>query len=235
MVRGIGSCTKGQSANTAIRSNIMQVRLITKDFIQSAACTVEILKEIAVKLGYTQAAADKMATQPLKTRDAAKANGTTGTKPGSSHAADLPGAKLRTILLHKFAANDCEYGCDFAKGELTMEIHCLPDLDIGKAGSANKKAGATGPRRGKLTGEYKVVKCTKPNGPTNGGDAGMWEIWKHIWECTSFEEYFAKCPAKGVKSGGKGSVISASSEMNYAIKCGFIVPVAKATQEQRAA
>ncbi len=63
----------------------------------------------------------------------------------------------------------------------------------------------------------------RENNPTNGGDAGMWEIWQHIWNCTSFEDYFAKCPAKGIKSGGKGSAISASSEMNYAVRSGFIV------------
>jgi len=201
----------------------MQAIIITKDTLFSESVTCAMLREMAVKLfSMSDEAVEKLMAEPL----------TKGTK----HMKELTCAKLRTILATKLGNSaDDEYGELWRKGELEVEFDHLPDLDISKAGANTKRGGATTtPRASKLTGEYHITKHTKQGGPTMGGDEGMWLIWQHIWNCTTFEDYFAKAPAKGVKSGGKGSTISAASEMAYAVRSGFVKPGPKPTEQAAA-
>lgn len=195
----------------------MQEVTITRAAITSEAFTLDMLREIAIKmLGKTADWVDTMAAGKLS-------------KPSKAYA-NLSYNKLRTTLDKLLTDSPAEeYGELYANGELTWEFECLPDLDISNAGKNTKrerKAKAEGeskPRANKLVGAYEVAK--RPNSPTvTGKDAGKWEIWEHVWSCTSFEEFFAKAPKKAVTATGR--VITPSSEMGWAVKCGWIKPVA---------
>jgi hypothetical protein len=202
----------------------MQKILVTKSSLQSTVVTRAMLLELAVtKFGYTESAANKLADQKLKTREAQHANGDAGRGTSS---ADLECAKLRTILLQKFAADDCDDGAFFSAGEFYFEFQHLPDLKMGNAGKNTKGTGtkraASAPRVSKLVGAYEVVKQA---GPTADSDAGKWDIWQHVWTCDSFESFFATAPKKGVTTATQ-RVVSASSEIGWAVKQGWIRPVA---------
>lgn len=205
----------------------MQIVKVTRDYIFSTACGKDVLLEIAVKyLGYTQEAAEKLATVQLS-------KGANGKGARSNGVGDLPQNKLRTIVVQKLQ-DSTDYGDTFKTNELQLEIDCLPDLDIGKAGANKAKrttASGTKGHSGPLTGAYVVAnrngsKCTAESDPDK------WQIWQHIWTCNTFEEYFSKAPKKGTTA--KGRVITASSEMLWAVKSGWIKPVA-AEQKQDAA
>jgi hypothetical protein len=70
-----------------------------------------------------------------------------------------------------------------------------------------------------LTGAYTLVK----KGLKATATDPKWEIWTHIYECTTFEDVFAKAPAKVVKTGGK-TFASPTTELGWALKQGWIVP-----------
>lgn len=191
----------------------MQIVTVTKSALFSEAFTIAMLTEVGVRyLGMSEEAVTKTATATL-----AKASKTM---------ANVSYAKLRTVIATKLG-NHPDYNDTFNSGELQLEFDCLPDLDIGKAGAnkrtrkttstgeaATKRATGATPR----TGAYKVAKRSG----SMEADPGKWEIWQHVWACSSFEEYFAKSPAKGVTKTGR--VITAASEMGWAIKSGWIVP-----------
>lgn len=183
----------------------MQAIIVTKDTLFSEAVTCAMLREMAAKLfEMSEEDITKLASEPL----------TKGTK----HIKDLTCAKLRTVLATKLANSpDDEFGGLWANGELEVEFNHLPDLDlnINKAG-ANTKSASSGGAKSKLSGEYHVVKVVPQD-----KDAGKQEIWQHVWSCTSFEDFFAKSPVKGATT-ATNRVISASSEIGYAVKVGWI-------------
>ena len=200
----------------------MQIITVTRSALFSEFFTPEMLVELGSKyLGMSDEALAKLATATLS-------------KP-SKDLANLSHAKLRTAIATKLG-NSPDYGETFNAGQLQLDFDCLPDLDMGKAGSNTRRPSASGSGKrapahsGSVPkeGSYKVVK--RPASPSvNGGHAGKWEIWQHIWTCSSFEEFFAKCPAKAVKS--DKSIITASSEMRWALKQGWIAPVEAAPAE----
>jgi hypothetical protein len=191
----------------------MQTRSVTQSAIFSAEFTRAMLVELAVGCGfYTEEAANKLANQDLS-------------KP-SKTMASLDCAKLRTVLdkkLHDAAEEDFGH---YKTGEMDYDFNCLPDLDIGNAGKNTKRerkaADPSQPKapKSKLAGAYNIVK----KAGNAEADAGKWEIWSHIWSCSSFEEFFAQCPAKAMTKTGR--VVTASSEIQWAIKSGWIAQVA---------
>lgn len=187
----------------------MQTIRTTKSAILSAAFTCDMLKELAVSyLGYSQEAADKMATQTLS--------------KASKDVAKLDCQKLRTTLLQKLEQS-ADYGETFKSGELDLDYACLPDLDMGNAGKNSRRAG--GGRKsvtGDLKGAYEVVKrglkCTADTDPEK------FALWELIWGNTSFEAVFAAASPKYVTKTGR--VITPTSELRWAVKSGWIKPVA---------
>lgn len=196
----------------------MQVVKVTRDYIFSESCTLEVLMEIATKpeaeggVGMSQDAAEKLAKAALQ-----KASISNGRK--SSGIGDLPAPKLRTVIVQKLQDHK-DNGQVFKDNALQLEINCLPDLDISKAGANKTKTGPRG-TSAPLTGPYKVVKvgvkCTMETDP------GKYEIWQHVWTSDSFEQYFHAAPKKAVTKTGR--IITAASEIRWAIKAGWIKPV----------
>jgi hypothetical protein len=127
-------------------------------------------------------------------------------------------AKLRTVLATKLGnSSDDEYGELWRTGKLEVEFDHLPDLDIGKAGANTKRGAGTGKTRAsKRTGAYTVVKVVKA-----ANDEGKETALRgHIWTCKTVEEYFAAADPKYVTK--TGTVITASMELNWCIKQGWI-------------
>lgn len=200
----------------------MQVRTVTASFIFSKDCTYEMLQELALHKDFgamSQDAVSKLAKQVLK-----KGSNGTGAKQAAS--GDLPNAKLRTVLVQKLQDSPTQ-GEVFKAGNMQFEFAHLQDPDIGKAG-ANKQQKARQPS-GKLSGAYVVVKqgvkCTADSDP--GKDA----IWQHVWSSKTFEEYFEKAPKKGVTKTGR--VITATSEILWAVKSKWIKPVVAEQDAQK--
>jgi hypothetical protein len=77
---------------------------------------------------------------------------------------------------------------------------------------------STGKTRSKLSGAYVVLK----RGLTASADSEKWQIWTPIYECTTFEEVFARAPAKVVK--GK-TIATPATELAWALKKGWIAQV----------
>lgn len=187
----------------------MQTRSVTQSALFSAAFTRDMLIELAVGCEfYTLEAATKLADATLS-------------KP-SKTMANLDCAKLRTVLDKKLHdAPEDQFG-HYKTGEMDFDFQCLPDLDIGRAGANTKRQtadkGDKAPRqpKSKLSGAYRTVK----KAGNAEADAGKWEIWQHVWNCASFEEFFAAAPVKAVTKTGR--VITASSEINWALKSGWI-------------
>jgi len=201
----------------------MQIRTVAySDFFNTAIVTPEMVVELALSLGLSDAYVEKMRKQPL-----AKASGGKGGR--GNGAADCPDAKLRTAILKKLQEpNDIVTG--FANGaSFEFEFHCFPDEqpdpDISSAGANNARK-ARAPRQGGTggaqKGAYKVakkgLKCTEEQDPEK------FKLWQFVWNCHSFEEYYAKAPAKAITRTGR--IITAASEMGWAIKSGWVVPVA---------
>ena len=198
----------------------MQVRTVTKDFLFSNDCTLEMLTEIALHkdfVGVSQEYVAKLAKQELS-------NGSTRKGSKSQASGDMPYAKLRTVLVQKLQDSPT-VGEVFKAGTMEFEFNCLPDLDMGNAGKNTAKQGTRAPSS-KLSGPYRVAK--KGLKATDQSDPDKMQIWQHIWACNSFEEYFAKCPPKGHTKTGRP--ITASSEMRWAVKCGWIVPTGNEQQ-----
>jgi len=200
----------------------MQIVKISSAFIFSAACTKEMLFELAQHafVGYSLEATEKLASQQLS-----KSSGGKGGK--SAGVGDLPMGKLRTCVVNKLD-NNPDVADVFKSGEMEFEFNCMPDLDMGTAGANKSKRQQSGPRatasKGTMTGAYTTgpKKCgLKATAET---DEGKHSIWQHVFACSTFEEYFQKAPAKAVTKTGR--VITAYSEMQWAIKSGWIAPVA---------
>lgn len=194
----------------------MQVKTVTSDFLFSNDCTLEMLTEIATHKDFcamSQEAVTKLASQQLK-------NGSQ--KKGSkSHASgDMPYAKLRTVIVQKLQDSPAQ-GDVFKAGQMQFEFVCLPDMDINSAGKNKAKSSGTKATSTELKGAYTVEK--KGLKASEETDPGKWAIWQHIWTCTSFEEYFAKAPKKAVTRTNR--VITASSEIRWALKSKWIKPV----------
>jgi hypothetical protein len=175
-------------------------------------------------VGYSAEAAEKLAAQQLK--GGTRGNGRTG-KGASEGVADLQAPKLRNCVVNKLQ-DSADVGDTFKTGSMEFEFNCLEDLDMGTAG-ANKTKRASKPRAasavGEMTGNYTIVKRTglKASAET---DSGKWEIWQHVWACNSFEEFFAKAPAKGTTKTGR--IITARSEIKWAMLSGWIKPTVAA-------
>jgi len=189
----------------------MQEVTITRTALTSEAFTLDMLREVAIKLlGKTEDWVAKMAAGTLS-------------KP-SKNFANLSYNKLRTTLDKLLTDSPAEeYGELYAKGELTWEFECLPDLDIGNAGKNNKRerktadgTTKTSKPRTSLSGAYEVVKrVDAANDPSK--DAALRQ---HIWTSTTFEDYFAKADAKYVSATGR--VVTANDEIRWALKNGWI-------------
>ena len=187
----------------------MQIILTTKSAIFSDAFTCAMLTELAVTyLGYSAEAAAELAT-----KSASKA---------SKDLAKLDCQKLRTICVQKLEQS-ADYGDTFKSNELELEYTCLADLDMGNAGKNTRRSG--GGRKaatGDLTGAYTVakrgLKCTAEQDP------GKFALWQIIWESVSFEQVFAFADKKYITKTGR--IITPASELRWAVKSGWIVPVA---------
>lgn len=201
----------------------MQVRKIAyNDFFNATVVTPEMVAQLAAGLGLSPEYIAKMQAQSL-----AKGSGGKGGK--SSGAADCPDAKLRTIVLKKLQepndivtgfAQGCEFEFEFNGASFPDET---PEPDINAAG-ANKQRKArtnTGKVAGAQKGAYRVVKqglkCTVEQDPEK------FALWQHVWNSGTFEQYYAKAPAKAITRTGR--IITAASEMAWAIKSGWVVPV----------
>lgn len=206
----------------------MQVRTVTKDFLFSNECTLEMLTEIATHKDYlaqTQEWVSKLASQELRNGSAKK-----GSK---SHASgDMPYAKLRTVIVQKLQDSP-EQGEVFKAGNMQFEFACLQDVppepDINAAGKNKAKRQASSGTATELKGAYVVVK--KGLKCDEATDPGKWAIWQHVWGCGSFEEFFQKAPKKGVTKTGR--VVSATSEIRWALKSGWIKPASNDAEQQQ--
>jgi hypothetical protein len=134
-------------------------------------------------------------------------------------------AKLLAYIGTKFANLLAGLGVDFITlANLPSDLAPAPEPEPAKAnpfGSA--KARATSAGKTPLKGGYTLVK----KGLKAGVGDPKWDIWNHIYTCSTFEEVFAKAPAKVIKTGGK-SIASPASELNWSLKSGWIVPTASA-------
>lgn len=196
----------------------MQVITVTKDFLFSTQCTLEMLTEIAMHkdfIGMSQDAVTKLANQELR-------NGSTRKGSKSSASGDLPHAKLRTVIVQKLQDSPT-VGETFKAGTMQFEMQCLPDMDINQAG-ANKQRSSSGGRAAaqELKGAYVRTDKLKNCKCTEASDPDKWAIWKFVWECNSFEEFFAKAPKKGHTKTGRP--ITAASEMRWAVNSGWVKP-----------
>lgn len=202
----------------------MQVIKITAAAFLTEAVTCEQVVQIALALGMTQTYCDTMLAQSLK--GASRGNGRAG-KGGSNGVGNLTCAKLRTIVMKKLSEPN-DLVSDFATGngfdfEFTgpsfPDETAAPEQDINKAGANKRGTGA--PRASKLTGGYVVVKkglkCTAEQDPEK------YAMWQHVWNCSSFEQFFAAAPAKAITKTGR--IITAASEMGWAVKSGWVKPV----------
>lgn len=180
---------------------------VTRDYLLAATTTRAMLIELAVETGaFTPAGAQQMADATMR-------------KP-SKLVANLDCPKLRTSLIQKFEVMYPEFTTNGFVYNPVAEAE--PEMDIGKAGANNKRKATAS----KLTGEYEVVK----KAGNAEADEGKWAIWQHVWACTSFEDYFAKAPAKSVTKTNR--VITAASEIGWALKSGWIKPVVKGEEAQ---
>lgn len=211
----------------------MQVRKITAANLFTSEVTGTMVKQLAAALGKSAEYIEKMCKQTLK-------GATQGRGTRSSGVGELECAKLRTIvakllqepndIVSDFGAPGSSFDFEFTGPEFPDEAPAAdPEPDMSKAG-ANKRGTGTRASSGRVRtahgvvqqGKYVVVKqgvkCNEQNDPDK------FEIWKHVWASTSFEEYYKNAPAKGVTRTGR--IITAASEMGWAIKCGWIKPVA---------
>lgn len=201
----------------------MQIRKITQqDLFNTEVLSHDMVVELCLAIGMTQGAIDKLSKQPLN-----KASGTG--RRGSAGVADLPDGKLRTMLGTKLQnANDLV--SNFGQGaSFEFEFKCLPDIapepDINAAGqNTTKRTTRAAGQPTTLTGAYVVVrkdglKCTPESDPEK------FALWQHVWNSGTFEQYFATAPKKAVTRTGR--IITAASEMQWAIKSGWVKPAAQ--------
>lgn len=205
----------------------MQIINVTRDYIFSATCTWEILQEICTgpvaqgKLAQSQEWVEKLAKQPLK--GGSGGNGS----PKQQGVNDLPQAKLRTIVVQKYQ-DSSDFGATFREGKLQVEINCLPDLDIGKAGSAKRSTGARNAST-TLVGKYAI---DKGNGCKAPKDSPKHKVYDILFANNDFSVYLQKCHEAGldkvVIAGRKQDhiVITKEEFARWALKCKWIKQVA---------
>lgn len=99
----------------------------------------------------------------------------------------------------------------------TTSTKAEPEMDIGKAGANNKRK--SGVRTGKHSGAYEIVKVVK----ATNDEAKEAALRQHIWTSATVEEYYKKADAKYVSKTGR--VVTATDELNWAFKNGWIKPV----------
>lgn len=204
----------------------MQVRKITVgQFFDAKVVTPEMVKQLALGLGLTQAYIDKMLASKL-------AKGAKGSGSRSNGSGDLPDSKLRTVVLQKLQhANDLvskfsdpqdAFEYEFTGPEFPDE---QAEPDINAAGQNKRQRNTAAPNRsGVQQGAYRVakrgLKCTAEQDPEK------FALWQFIWNSGTFEQYYKDAPKKAVTRTGR--IITAASEMAWAIKSGWIVPVSQA-------
>ena len=192
------------------------------DFFNNNIVTVQMVRELAAKaLGMSQEAIEKLASQQLRKPSG---NG----RKGSNGASDVPEAKLRTVVLQKLQQPN-DYVENFSHGNsFDFEFECLadeqPEPDINAAGQNNAKRQRASKQGAGLSGPYVVVRkdglrCTQESDPEK------YAMWQHVWNSKTFEEYFANAPKKAVTRTQR--IITASSEMLWAVKQGWVKPVAQ--------
>lgn len=180
----------------------MQTITINEAFINSNECTFEMLLEVATHKDY-----GAISLQDFE-KLAAKPNGKKDT---------LPNSMLRKELI-KILKHAETQSAAFNEGNMQFEMQHLPDplaaLATNKA-SGRKETVA-------LKGAYKVVNCNALK-CTEATDPGKFSIWKHVWACNTFEQYFAVAPKKATTNTGR--LITASSEIRWAVQRGWIAMV----------
>ena len=187
----------------------MQTILTTKSAIFSSAFTCDMLIDLAVTyLDYSAEAAADLATKP-----ASKA---------SKDLAKLDCQKLRTICVQKLEQSS-DYGDTFKSNELELDYASVADLDMGNAGKNTRRTGggrkaSTGDLKGAYTVIKRGLKCTVDQDPEK------FALWQIIWDSTNFEQVFATASPKYVTKTGR--IITPTSELRWAVKSGWIVPVA---------
>lgn len=203
----------------------MQVITIHAATFLSETVTCEQVQQIALALGKSQTYIDKMLAQPLK--GASVGNGRSG-KGASSGVGNLSCAKLRTIVMKLLSEPNELVTAWLPNGSFDFEFTgpAFPDEapadDISKAGANKTRTSGTRKTSGALKGAYRVakqgLKCTVEQDPEK------YALWQHVWNSTSFEQYFAAAPAKAITKTGR--IITAASEMAWAVKSGWVVPTA---------
>lgn len=200
------------------------------DFFHATVVTPEMVVQLAKGLGLSDDYVAKMQAQDLK-----KASGGKGGR--SNGAGDCVDAKLRTIVLKKLQEpNDLVTG--FAAGtsfEFEFNGPSFPDEqpepDISSAGANNARKQRASAKPGNVNGvvqkgNYRVVKqglkCTAEQDPEK------YALWQHVWNSGSFEAFYANAPKKAVTRTGR--IITAASEMAWAIKSGWVVPAEQAAE-----
>lgn len=208
----------------------MQVIKVTSAAFLTESVTCEMVCQLAKALGLSQEYIDKMLAQDLK--GASKGNGRVG-KGGSNGVGNLSCAKLRTIVMKKLSEPN-ELVTDFASPTGSFDFEFTgdkfpdeqPQPDINAAGKNKKGTGARpAAPRANLSGAYVVVKrglkCTQEQDPEK------YAMWQHVWNSGTFEQYFANAPKKAVTKTNR--IITAASEMAWAIKSGWVKPAPSAT------
>lgn len=211
----------------------MQIRKIAyADFFNAQVVTTTMVEQVAKALGMTEEAIAKLKAQKL-----AKASG--NGRRGSNGTADLPDAKLRTVVGTKLAnKNDLVDG--WQQGSVfEMEFHGpefpdeQPEPDINSAGANNARKQRASAKPGTVggivqKGAYVVVNC-KGLKCTAESDPEKFALWQHVWNSKTFEEYYANAPKKAVTRTNR--IITAASEMAWALKSGWVKPVEQAAAE----
>lgn len=203
----------------------MQIRKIAyADFFNATVVTPEMVRQLAAGLGMSQDAIEKLANQKLSKASGGKGGRTNG-------AADCPDAKLRTVVLNKLQ-NTNDLVSNFSHGvSFEYEFHGeafpdeTPEPDINAAGANKQRArkatgtkatGVSAVQKGAYTVAKQGLKCTAEQDPEK------FALWQHVWNSKTFEEYYANAPKKAVTRTGR--IITAASEMAWAIKSGWVVP-----------
>lgn len=203
----------------------MQIRKVAySDFFNASVVTPAMVQQLALGLGMSQAAIDKLAKQQL-----AKASGGRGGR--TNGAGDCPDAKLRTVVLNKLQ-HENDLVSNFTHGVVFEYEFNGPDFpdetpepDINAAGQNNarkQRAPKQGGNGAVQQGAYRVVK-TNGLKCTAESDPEKFALWQILFSCNTFEEYYAKAPKKAVTRTQR--IITAASEMGWALKSGWVVPV----------
>jgi hypothetical protein len=203
----------------------MQIhKIVCKNFFDATIVLPEMVVQLAAGLGLSPEYIAKVQAQKLNGASKSRGHKGVGTD-------QLPDAKLRTIVLQKlqqandlvsaFSAPDDAFEYEFTGA---MFPDPQPEPDINAAGQNKRQRNAAPANRsGVQVGAYTVakrgLKCTAEQDPEK------FALWQFIWDSGTFEQYYAKAPKKAVTRTGR--IITAASEMAWAIKSGWVVPSSK--------